>query len=77
MISVSASLTRYDGLSGRAPFRGTVAFAPGAATNRAEYAEADAARVRSADGRRARLRAIERGVCAGSVAFNVFQAVAR
>lgn len=46
-----------------------------AATNRAERAEADAARVRSADGRRARWRAIERGVCASSMGFNIFTLV--
>lgn len=50
----------------------TCTVALSAATTRAERAEADAARVRSADGRRARWRAIERGVCAGSIGFNLF-----
>ena len=49
----------------------TVALA--AATNRAERAEAHAAQVETAAGRRARWRTVERGVCVGSIAFNLFQ----
>lgn len=50
----------------------TCTVALSAATSRAERAEADAARVRSADGRRARWRAVERGICGGSIAYNAW-----
>lgn len=44
-----------------------------AANQRAERAEADAARVRTVDGRRARWQALERTICATSVATNFIQ----
>ena len=34
--------------------------------------DTDAALVRSADGRRARWRAVERGICGGSIAYNIW-----